>query len=62
MKDSRKPAPNDQRSDVFNPTSPAHKAALDNRSRQLNPKDAVYDSSHGLPPRSGDGARGGRGR
>lgn len=41
------PTPSDQRSTVFNPTSPAFKAVLDNRSRQLNPKDRVYHSSRG---------------
>lgn len=30
-------SPNDQRSDVKNPNNPEHKAAQDNRSRQLNP-------------------------
>jgi hypothetical protein len=39
------PTPNDQRSTVLNPTSGEHKAALDNYSRQMNPKDAVYHSS-----------------
>ncbi len=28
-------SPNDQRSDVYNPTSAEHKAAMDNRSRQI---------------------------
>lgn len=32
------PTPNDQRSTVKNPTSPAHKADRDNRSSQLDPK------------------------
>lgn len=31
--------PNDDRSDSKNPNNPAEKAARDNRSRQLNPKD-----------------------
>ena len=39
------PTPNDQRSVVLNATSPAFKAAADNYSRQLNPKDTVYHSS-----------------
>jgi len=34
------PTPNDQRSNVKNPNNPAHKAAGDNRSRQLNPNHA----------------------
>jgi hypothetical protein len=32
------PTPNDQRSNVKNPTSPDHKAAQDNRSKQMNPQ------------------------
>jgi len=34
-----RPSPNDQRSDALNPNNPAHKAAQDNRSRQLDRKD-----------------------
>ncbi|MDP2307108.1 MAG: hypothetical protein Q8P18_13875 [Pseudomonadota bacterium] len=34
---THKPTPNDQRSDAKNPTSPANKAATDNRANQLNP-------------------------
>lgn len=41
------PTPNDQRFAVFNPLSPEFKAALDNRSRQLNPNDRAYHSSRG---------------
>jgi hypothetical protein len=41
------PTPSDQRSTVLNPTSPDFKASLDNRSRQLNPKDQTYRSSRG---------------
>ncbi|MGA3192434.1 MAG: hypothetical protein ABSD73_07960 [Candidatus Bathyarchaeia archaeon] len=41
------PTPNDQRSIVFNSTSPAFKAALDNRSTQLNPNSQAYRSSRG---------------
>jgi hypothetical protein len=39
------PSPNDQRSNAKNPTSADHKAAMDNRSRQLDPKSKVYESS-----------------
>jgi hypothetical protein len=38
-------SPNDQRSDVFNPTSAENKAARDNRSRQMNPIDARHPSN-----------------
>jgi len=41
-KQTRKPSPNDQRSNALNPDDPAHKATADNRSRQMNPKDQVY--------------------
>lgn len=41
--------PNDQRSDVKNPTSDEHQDDLDNRSRQLNPEDPVYESSREEP-------------
>lgn len=34
-------SPNDDRSEVKNPTSDAHKGAADNRSRQMNPKDTA---------------------
>jgi hypothetical protein len=37
--------PNDQRSDTMNPNNPEHKAALDNRANQLNPKHSAYHSS-----------------
>jgi hypothetical protein len=39
------PTPNDQRSTALNQTSIAHKEALDNYSRQMNPRDTVYQSS-----------------
>ena len=39
--------PNDQRSDVYNQTSAEHQSALDNKSRQLNPKDVQYTKSRG---------------
>jgi hypothetical protein len=32
---------------VSNPNNPDFKAANDNRSRQLNPRDTVYHSSRG---------------
>lgn len=35
--------PNDDRSDAKNPNNPAHQAAQDNRSRQLNPEDDVEE-------------------
>jgi len=35
--DGNKQSGSDQRSDVLNPTSPEHKAAVDNRANQLNP-------------------------
>lgn len=34
---SKKPSPNDQRSNAKNPNNPASKAAADNRSNQMNP-------------------------
>ena len=37
---------NDQRSNEKNPNNPAYKADMDNRSRQLNPEDEVYEKSH----------------
>ena len=36
---------NDQRSNVKNPNNPASKDDRDNRSRQLNPEDEVYEKS-----------------
>jgi len=36
---------NDQRSNAKNPNNPACKADKDNRSRQLNPEDEVYEKS-----------------
>jgi hypothetical protein len=39
------PTPNDQKSAVFNPASPAFKGASDNRSNQMNPNNAAYHSS-----------------
>ena len=41
------PTPNDDRSRALNPTSKDYKAALDNRSRQLNERDPVYRLSRG---------------
>lgn len=35
-------SPNDQRSDVFNPTSSENKAAMDNRSNQMNPNNPAH--------------------
>jgi hypothetical protein len=40
-------SPNDQRSDALNPNNRAYKAAQDNRSRQLNPRDPAWHSSRG---------------
>ncbi len=40
-------SPNDQRSDVFNPTSPDSKAAADNKSNQMNPNNPAYQKSKG---------------
>jgi len=37
--------PNDQRSDSMNPNNPAYQANLDNRSRQLNPEDEVFEKT-----------------
>ncbi len=39
------PTPNDQRSNVKNPTSPEHKAAQDNRSNQMNPQHPAYPAN-----------------
>ena len=36
---------NDKRSMAKNPNNPASKADRDNRSRQLNPKDEVYEKT-----------------
>jgi len=36
---------NNQRANVRNPNSPAHKATRDNRSTQLNPNSSTYRSS-----------------
>lgn len=44
-----KPTPNDQRSNVKNPTSPAHGKAKDNNSNQLNPNNPKFQ---GRPPQS----------
>ncbi|MBI0583978.1 MAG: hypothetical protein ISF22_07100 [Methanomassiliicoccus sp.] len=35
---SKKPTPNDNRSNTKNPNNSANKAAVDNRSTQLNPQ------------------------
>lgn len=40
-------SPNDQRSDVFNPTSADSKAAADNRSNQMNPNNPAYHRTRG---------------
>ncbi len=39
--------PNDQRSDVHNPTSSEHDASLNNRANQMNPNNPAYRSSRG---------------
>jgi len=36
---------NNQRANARNPNNPAHKAAGDNRSTQLNPNSSTYSSS-----------------
>ena len=36
---------NNQRANVHNPTSPAHKAASNNRSNQINSNNSAYHSS-----------------
>ncbi len=36
---------NNQRANIHNPNSPAHKAARDNRSTQLNSNSSAYRSS-----------------
>lgn len=36
---------NNQHANIHNPNSPAHKAARDNRSTQLNPNSSAYRSS-----------------
>lgn len=46
-KESASRKPNDQRSDVFNPTSQDSKAAADNRSNQMNPNNPAYRRSRG---------------
>ena len=38
---------NDQRSNAKNPNNATQKAAMDNRSSQLNPKSPAYHSSRG---------------
>lgn len=45
---SKKPTPNDQRSNVKNPNNPQKQAADDNRSRQLNPESPAHPSQQ--PP------------
>lgn len=40
-----KPTPNDQRSNVHNPTSADYKAAADSRSNQMNPNNPAYPAS-----------------
>jgi len=37
MAEEKKRSPNDQRSDVFNPTSGDSRSAANNRSNQMNP-------------------------
>lgn len=39
--------PTEMRSESMNPVAPAGKAALDNRSNQLNPNNPAYRSSRG---------------
>lgn len=41
----KSPSRNDQRSNVMNPNNQAYKDDIDNRSRQLNPEDEVYQKS-----------------
>ncbi|ARD84833.1 hypothetical protein FAD_0949 [Ferroplasma acidiphilum] len=38
---------NDQRSNVYNPTSSDNKAAGDNKSNQMNPNNSAYRKSRG---------------
>jgi len=45
MADEKRRSANDQRSDVFNPTSGDSQAAFNNRSNQLNPNSQAYRSS-----------------
>ena len=40
-------SPNDQKSDAFNPTSSENKAAMDNRSNQMNPNNPAHHHSKG---------------
>ncbi len=47
MPDEKRRSANDQRSDVFNPTSGDSKTAADNRSNQMNPNNPAYRSSRG---------------
>ncbi|MCL4480591.1 MAG: hypothetical protein M1113_03790 [Candidatus Thermoplasmatota archaeon] len=39
--------PNDQRSDVYNPTSADYRAATNNRSNQLNTNNTAFHKSRG---------------
>ena len=41
---SKQPTPNDQRSNVKNPTSPEYKTDRENRSDQMNPNNPAYPS------------------
>ncbi len=47
MPKEEKRSPNDQRSDVFNPTSGDSRSAANNRSNQMNPNNQAYKSSRG---------------
>lgn len=47
---TKTPTPNDQRGDSKNPNNPAHKAAQDNRSNQLNPNHAPTKGGGGSKP------------
>ena len=47
MGKGRVKAPNDQRSNVFNPTSAEYKAASENRANQMNSNNPSYLGSRG---------------
>lgn len=48
---SNEKTPNDQKADVNNTNSKEHKDSLDNRSRQLDPKQPEYQQSRVEQPK-----------
>lgn len=63
-KHGKSPSPNDQRANVLNPNTPAHRAAQNNHANQLNPNNPAYEppaNAKPVPSPNGGGTGGGVG-